>query len=312
MKTIDFEEIYEALSNQLTGSQKKISVLSPLGVYFGYSPEGFMRLSFMSSCKPPILDSTSTLKVSQGAESGCVYWTCYDLLLVDAEKVFFAFCENLIESVCGEITEVQALSLLKKRYIIWKALFKRTTEKMVPHEVLQGLFGELYFMKKYMTNRFGVNNAVQSWSGPDFKSKDYAVSTEWFEVKTVGANANTVEISSLAQLSSAYPGHLVVIRAESMSDAFNNGESSIGELFKYIISNIDDEIVEEIFLKKVGAYGFDICDECFNAKFDVKSLSLYKVDSDFPRITEMGICYPEICNVSYSLIIEALRNYLEE
>ena len=136
--------------------------------------------------------------------------------------------------------------------------------------------------------------------------------TEWFEVKTVGANTTTVHISSLAQLSSDHDGHLIVVKAEAMSDQFSNGESSIEELFNYIFAQINDETAEGIFLSKLSAFGFDSSDESFMSKFDVKSMTSYKVSGDFPRLTEKDITRPEICDVSYSLIINSLKGYTED
>lgn len=309
---VDFEREYKAFVNETTGNQKRISVKSALGVYCGLSEEGNLRIAFMSRSSAPKIESTKMLKVTQGEESESVYWTCFDLLQSDARKVFFAFCTNLVEAVTEQYNEDQALLALKKRYIIWKNMFKRDSIGKVSREVLQGLFGELYFMKKYMLDRYGASVAVQSWSGPDSKSKDYAVDTEWFEIKTVGANTTTVHISSLAQLSSDYDGHLVVVKTEAMSDQFSNGESSIGELFSYILSQINDEAIEGIFLSKLSSFGFDSSDESFMSKFDVKSLTLYKVSGDFPRLTESDINRAEICDVSYSLIVNSLKDYMEE
>jgi hypothetical protein len=252
------------------------------------------------------------LRVTQGEEATNIYWTCFDLLQHDAKKVFFTFCANLIDAVTDIYDEQKALYALKKRYITWKTMFRRDSSNKLSREVLQGLFGELYFMKKYMLDRFGAAVAVQAWSGPDFKSKDYAVDTEWFEVKTVGANTTTVHISSLAQLSSDHDGHLIVVKAEAMSDQFSNGESSIEELFNYIFAQINDETAEGIFLSKLSAFGFDSSDESFMSKFDVKSMTSYKVSGDFPRLTEKDITRPEICDVSYSLIINSLKDYTED
>ncbi len=309
---VDFEQEYKAFVNEATGNQKRISVKSALGVYCGLSDEGNLRIAFMSRSSAPRIESTKILKVTQGEESKSVYWTCFDLLQSDARKVFFAFCTNLVEAVTEQYNEDQALLALKKRYIIWKNMFKRDSVGKVSREVLQGLFGELYFMEKYMLDRYGASVAVQSWSGPDSKSKDYAVDREWFEIKTVGANTSTVRISSLAQLSSDYDGHLVVLRVEAMSDQFSNGESSVGELFSSILSKINDETIEGIFLSKLSAFGFDSSDESFMAKFDVKSMTSYKVNEKFPRLTEADISRTEICDVSYSLIINSLKDYMEE
>lgn len=309
---IDFESMYGSLTNELSGNQKKLNIHSVIGVYYGLSKDGNYRIAFLSSSVAPKIESTKMLRVTQGEEAANTYWTCFDLLQHDAKKVFFTFCANLIDAVTDIYDEQKALYALKKRYITWKTMFRRDSANKLSREVLQGLFGELYFMKKYMLGRFGAAVAVQAWSGPDFKSKDYAVDAEWFEVKTVGANTTTVHISSLAQLSSNHDGHLIVVKAEAMSDQFSNGESSIEELFKYIFAQINDETAEGIFLSKLSAFGFDSSDESFMSKFDVKSMTSYKVSGEFPRLTEKDITRPEICDVSYSLIINSLKDYTED
>ena len=309
---IDFESMYGSLTNELSGNQKKLNVHSVIGVYYGLCKDGNYRIAFLSSSVAPKIESTKILRVTQGEEAANTYWTCFDLLQHDAKKVFFTFCANLIDAVTDIYDEQKALYALKKRYITWKTMFRRDSANKLSREALQGLFGELYFMAKYMLDRFGAAVAVQAWGGPDFKSKDYAVDTEWFEVKTVGANTTTVHISSLAQLSSNHDGHLIVIKAEAMSDQFSNGESSVEELFNYIFALINDETAEGIFLSKLSAFGFDSSDESFMSKFNVKSMVSYKVNDDFPRLTEKDITRPEICDVSYSLIINSLKDYTED
>ena len=309
---VDFEKVFLSLADELSGNQKRLPINSALGVYYGLSKEGNLRLAFLSVAPAPKLESTKLLKVTQGAESEKAYWTCFDLLQHDAQKVFFTFCENLIEAVTGIADEQKALQQLKKRYITWKTMFKRDSGSKVSSEVLQGLFGELYFLKKFMLEKYDASTAIQAWSGPDARSKDYAVGTEWYEIKTIGANSSHVRISSLAQLSSDYDGHLVVLRAERMSDQFDNGESCVHDLFKYILTTLNDETLESIFLSKLSAYGYDISDESYTAKFDVKSITQYKVSDGFPRITEDDIQRTEICDVSYSLILNALKPYMED
>lgn len=309
---VDFEKVFLSLADELSGNQKRLAVNSALGVYYGQSKEGHLRLAFLSVSSAPKLESTKLLKVTQGAESENVFWTCFDLLQHDAQKVFFTFCENLIEAVTNIMDEQKALQQLKKRYITWKTMFKRDSGNKVSSEVLQGLFGELYFLKKYMLEQYDASVAVQAWSGPDARSKDFAVGTDWFEIKTIGANSPHIRISSLAQLSSDYDGRLVVIRAERMSDQFENGEACVHDLFKHILTIINDETVESVFLSKLSACGYDISDESYTAKFDVKSVARYKVSGDFPRITENDIQRAEICDVGYSLILNALKPYMEE
>lgn len=312
MTTIEFEQLYKSITEQFAGNQKRIDVNSAIGAYYGMSPDGYLRLAFRSSVNPPKIESTKLLRVTQGEEAPAVFWSCFDLLSHDAHAAFFAFCQNLVEAVSETDDEIVALSKLKKRYISWKALFRNTAKKTLTKDVIQGLFGELYFLNDFMIGKYGVAEAIKSWGGPDMTSKDFAINTEWFEVKTIGVTTPCVTISSVAQLSSSYPGKLAVVRVEQMADEFTNGCSSISELITAILGKINDETVEGIFVNKVSSYGVPVLDEAFAMKFDVKSFSQYQVTDDFPRITIEKVPFPEISNVSYEISVSAIARFLEE
>ena len=309
---INFEEFFKNLTSQFSGRQKKLKVDAPVGVYYGISEDGYLRLSILSKTSGPKMESTKQLRITQGVESKDVYWTCFDLLNKEAEPVFYSFCYNLLSAIEGATDENAALLRLKRRYLIWKSLFKKEVSNNISLETIQGLFGELYFLKKYLINRYGVSTAIRSWGGPDLLSKDYSIGKEWFEVKTIGSNANSVHISSVAQLSSNDPGHLVVVKAERMSNEYSNGESSILELFESILTLISDETVEDIFTSRVASYGLGVSDPAFSVKFGVRNWSLYRVNEEFPRITVDNVPYPEITSVSYEITIAAINRFLEE
>lgn len=310
--TIDFEEYFKTLTQQFSGNQRKIPVNTPVSVFYGLSSEGYLRLAILSLRSGPKMESTKHLRVTQGEESKDVYWTCFDLLSKEAEPVFYSFCSNLLETLEGATDESEALNKLKIRYVIWKSFFKKEPSRNVSWETVQGLFGELYFMKKYLFEKYGVSASVQAWSGPDALSKDYAIGTDWYEVKTVGANSLCVHISSTAQLSSDTPGHLVIVRAERMASEFSNGESSILELLECILQTISDETVENIFASKVASYGISILDPAFSVKFDVRDIKRYAVTEGFPRITLKEVPYPEITNVSYDISVAAIIRFAED
>ena len=312
---VDFEQIYTQLASDLSATQKKLDVESPLTVYYGISEEGYYRLSFMSKSKCVPIDSTKTLRVLQGYEKDEVYWTCFDLLNMEAKKVFYTFCQNLVEAVIGQTNEKDALMALKKRYNTWKTLFKKDFSENIPLEKLQGLYGELFFLKNHMISKYGIESSIKSWGGPEFLSKDFSIGTDWYEIKTIGANSQNIKISSLAQLSSSYPGRLVAIKVESMADEFNNGESSIGDLLSSILEQVNSAESEKILLDKIAQFcnenGIELNDVCMAKKFDVKSIKYYIVNGDFPRITEQTVPYSEITAVEYVLSIAAIEKYEE-
>lgn len=308
---INFAELFN-FAEQPNNIQKKIPVESALDVFYGLSADGHLRLSFISKSKAPKLESTKFLRVSQGEESSSVYWTCFDLLQNDAKSVYYTFCENLVLAITDVTAEADALNILKKRFITWKAMFKQVQNQDASREVIQGLFGELYFLKNFMLENYSPNEAIGAWAGADAKSKDYSIKNDWFEIKTIGANATQVHISSLSQLSSSLTGHLVVIKVESMSEEFVCKDASINMLLNEILKKVQDEIAEGQFFNKIKAVVGNITDKVLNAKFLVKSINFYLVGGNFPRLQESDIPFSEIENVEYSLNINMLDKYREK
>jgi hypothetical protein len=307
---IDFQNIYSDLEKDLSGNQKRLKVASALSVYYGVNRDGNFRLAFMSSVIPPKMESTKLLKVSQGQESNNVYWTCFDLMQSTAKQVFYTFCGDIVSSISDIQDEHRALILLKNRFHTWKSMFKRDVSK-ITDEMIKGLFGELYFLKEFIIEKYGIDDAIEAWSGPDGASKDFSKGMNWYEVKTVTAYSVSVKISSVTQLSSTTPGHLAIIRLEPMSTQFEDGQSSVGELFQSILQLINTDETKEKFIDKLLACGFDLSDDCCNVKYKILSCTQYKVDDGFPRMQESDIKYQEICKVSYELIINTLEKFKE-
>ncbi len=303
------KEVFETITSDL-GSQKLIEVDSALKVYYGISNEGHPRLSFLSTVAPPKIDSTKLLKVMQGKETEHIYWTNFDLLETTAKQVFYSFCSDLVNAINSIMEEKKALVYLKNRFHIWKSLFKKSNA-VVSAELIKGLFGELYFLDSFLIERYGINDAINSWSGTNGTMKDFSKDTDWFEVKTVSASSVSVKISSVSQLSSKTSGHLIIIKLESMSPMFSNGKSSISEVFNSILQRIDLDDTKELFLSKIQTYGISLTDDCCSEKFNVVSAQSYLVDEGFPRLLETDIRYKEICKVSYELIINSLERFKE-
>lgn len=304
------KEMFESLSNE-TGSQRMLELESAVRVYYGMSNQGNPRLSFMSSVVPPKMDSTKMLKVVQGKEMDSVYWTSFDLLQANAKQVFYSFCSDLVSAVEKINEEKKALVYLKNRFHIWKSMFKKGGAS-ISDELLKGLFGELYILNMSFVDKYGIDEAIAAWSGADGAAKDFSIGMDWYEIKTVSSSAVSVKISPISQLSSDIPGHLVIIKIESMSPVYSNGKSSIGELIQAILEKIDIDETRESFLRKLAIYGLDLTDECCSEKYSVVSRHLYTIDSEFPRILESDVKFQEICKVSYELIINSLDRFKED
>lgn len=284
---------------------------SPISAFYGRSESGNFRLAFLTENPPILIDSTAHLKVVQWSEGPSVYWTSFELLAESAKQVFFVLCENLINATIGCQSEEIAIVAIKNRFSTWKKLFKNPSSAMTD-ETYKGLFGELYFLKNWMIQKYGSNIAVNSWSGADRTAKDFSVSKDWFEIKTVSTNAETVKISSLTQLDSPFVGKLVLVKTEKMSDEYDDGECSVEQLMTSILDQISDESVKDLFVEKVVQYGYDIDNTNLNShKYRTSKMCFYKVDNDFPKITAKEVPNIEIVRVSYELSISSIEKYLE-
>lgn len=307
---IDFEEKFNSLQEEFFGKQKKIVINSSLKVYYGITTENNLRISFMSTIEPLKIDSTKELRVSLGQESDEVYWTCFDLLNPMGNKVFYAFCNDLVDAITEQFDEAEALLQLKNRYHSWKSMFKN--RRKMSAETNQGLFGELYFMDKYLFEKYSPDYVVDAWAGPNGYSKDFSIDDTWYEVKTTISTSNIVKISSIGQLSSTTPGNLVVVKVDKMSESFEDGFSNIYDLFKEIMMKLASNETKEKFIEKLLKYGFDINENSNTEKYKFVKLLIYGVDNGFPRLLETDIKYQEIGKISYELILNTLDKFKKE
>lgn len=307
----NFEIMFSSLEKEIFNNQKKVMNDSTIKVYYGITKDGFARLSFLSSLKPPKIDSTKMLRVIQGEEGEGNYWTCFDLLNHEFEKIFYMFCDDITNSIQGLESELKELNTIKDRFSIWKIMFKKVSSSL-SSEKEQGLFGELYFLDKYMIPKYGVDNSINAWAGPLGYNKDFSIDNTWYEVKTTSVNSTCVKISSLSQLSSDISGNLSIVRIEKMSEEYNNGICSISDVFDDILNQINDGELQEKFISKVLEYGFNPETDFQKNKFNISNITIYKVENEFPRLTEKDIKFQEINNVTYEIIIKTIEKYKVE
>lgn len=218
----------------------------------------------------------------------------------------------MIKASVGCNNDEQAMNAIKNKYMIWRKMFRKAKGSMT-EESYKGMFGELYFLKHYLWPQIGLSNAIRSWSGPDLTAKDYSYKEDWYEVKTISTNSNSVSISSLTQLESVTSGHLVVVRVEQMSSEYNEGDYCVEKIISDIMRSVDDEEVKDLFINKILSYGYDF-DECENTfhRYRVANGKFYLVDNNFPRITTDSVSYKEVIKVTYSLALDGIQKYTED
>lgn len=307
---IDLCSKFSELNRNIKDFQSPVDTLGAIKAYYGVSVDGNFMISFLSTKSTGIRGTTKSVDVVQGKSNDETYWTCFNLKNDDLLAVFCTFGEDLISSISGEKSESIAASKLRFRFNTWVALFRKNRMPLSV-EKAKGLYGELLFLSKFMFEKYGVDRSIEAWSGPENYSKDFAIDNYWYEVKTIGTHSTTVKISSIQQLSSEIEGKLIVIKVEEMAETYTGSDSSINELIQKIITMIHSNDLKDLFLEKITNYGYDLCDDIGNKKYQFSKIEKYVVNKDFPVLKESDIKLMAINNVSYELILKSISDFLE-
>ena len=168
---IDFFKVFEDAIDQMTGSraglllptgnQIKLSIDSCLEVFFGFSFDGSLRLSFKSKAVPPTMESASFVQVVQESENQDTYWTSFDLLDDDLRKSYFHLCTNLLQSILAvNRNEAEAFKYLESTFSFWKKASQKGPESAASKEKTIGIIKEPLL---YSTESF-IDAMNEAWS----------------------------------------------------------------------------------------------------------------------------------------------------
>ena len=147
------------------------------------------------------------------------------LISYQHEDIFSVLCEDLIDSIKLESDEKQLVRTLLNRFEKWKALFSRLISQGLSPEEQRGLFGELYFLRKYLQYKSNFQCVLDSWVGPSGEVRDFQVNNWALEVKTThGNNHQKVQISSERQLDNTHIENLFLYHI-SLEKVQESGES---------------------------------------------------------------------------------------
>ena len=219
-------------------------------------------------------------------------------------EYFCTFCEDLIISTQIISDDETAYQTLRLRYFSWKQLFKPNHGNLTEKEIM-GLIGELFFLRDEMIPSKGLDVALDSWTGPEKTHKDFSFENEWYEVKAINFGKESVHISSIEQLDGTKEGLLIVYSLERMSPSFNG--IRLNTLVNELVSAMTSVYHKDLFLAKLGLYGFDFSLENDNFVYDLKSVVSYRVtENGFPRVTR-NLLPESIIKVQYDIILSEIE-----
>ena len=220
------------------------------------------------------------------------------------KDIFSVLCEDLINQVASILDEKVLIKELLNRLAKWQTLFERFGQQGLTAEAQRGLFGELYFLRKFLSYSTDKNYCINAWQVPSNTVQDFHHGNWAVEVKTThGNNHQKIQISSERQLDDTVIPNILLFHLSL--DIRNNHGESLNDLVEWVENYLVNDMIElNSFRLKLFEVGyFDIHKPIYrDTGYNIRQESIYRVEGDFPRITENEI-RDGVGDVKYSIVI---------
>ncbi len=170
----------------------------------------------------------------------------------------------------------------------WRRFWGQSPRQILSREEQLGLFAELWFLGIWLLPRLGGAEAVKRWRGPSGARHDFEWPRNAVEVKaTTSTRGRIHRIHGLDQLEAPENGDLLLfsLRLREEASATNTLQAVVGICRSAL--DLDPSALGhfEETLAKTG-YSPAHLDEYAKLRLRVVEQCLFRVESDFPRITK--------------------------
>lgn len=228
----------------------------------------------------------------------------FKLLNFEHKDIFSVLCEDLIASISIESNETKIIRIILNRFEKWKSMFSKIGLQGLKPEEQRGLFGELYFLRKFLKLNSDFLAVINTWTGSEKQIRDFQSGSWAVEVKTThGNNHQKVHISSERQLDTTNLETLFLYHI-SLEQQQNSGET-LNDIVDSVIDTLRAEIIAlNKFKSKIYEVGyFELQRNLYETiGYHIRQDKFYKVEKDFPRIEENDLRIG-VGDVKYSIIL---------
>lgn len=315
------KEIWNDLENDESVSQgilyKRFSKDILPDVFVAYQqPEGFIGIAV--HIKDTVVDvrryaNLRDISVEEFIDEKLKGEKVYFVKLLNNQHkdIFSVLCEDLLSAISKLTDEKIVIRELFNRFEKWKSLFDKANLEGLSNEEQRGLYGELYFLRKFLSDTDNITSKIKSWTGPSKQIKDFQFGSWGLEVKTTsGNNHQKIHISNERQLDTSnitnlYLNHLSLELREGAGETLPEIVDSIIEILKSDIPALNQF---KNLLFEAGY--FEHHRELYLSKgYLIRNNTYYKVEGYFPRIEENNI--PSgVGDVKYSIIVSGCSEYI--
>ncbi|MBC1898682.1 PD-(D/E)XK motif protein [Listeria booriae] len=221
------------------------------------------------------------------------------------QEIFISFVQNLVDNILlMELSFSQAIHSVLER---WRYFFGKRNDKKLTPQQQQGLFGELYFITKWMDKfKDSPPILIHNWKGPNGYRFDFLQKNIGIEVKTTVLQTNTVAISNESQLKVTKGLESLFLMVFNLSQLDSDDGDTLDSLINKLklrlsqypetLTLLENKLLDARY--EAGMYSYP--------NYFVNSGDGYRIDSSFPKITELE---KGIVSIKYTIDLNYCTSY---
>jgi len=229
-------------------------------------------------------------------------------------ELFHALCTDLLQATRNLKGRESVVAVLVRRLTRWQTFLSRGRPGLLSEAQIKGLIGELLFLRDRLAPRYGIEDAVNFWKGPEDAPQDFNVGLAAVEVKCQsGATSPKIRITTADQLCPQLPEmYLFVVTLGTASEGDDTAlylPELIGTVREQILREAPDSF--ERFGDLLHKIGYVDMEEYLEYRYLLAEERLFKLEEGFPRICPDVV--PEgVDRVSYDILLDQCMPYLTE
>jgi len=224
--------------------------------------------------------------------------------------MFSLIVSDIIDHAIYIENETDCIQAFLERIFRWQRFLEKHRPNVLGPEAQRGLYGELWFLREVALKELTHEEAIRSWTGPEYDRHDFQFSTCCVEIKTTIskqhqklwiANERQLDDSNIQAL---YIMHLSLDTLQHLGEtlpAIVDSIRAIIRLSESANSLFEDKLFEAGYLAgHESAYS--------GVGYAKRDVSAFKVAEGFPRVTE-GDVPNGVGDISYSILVAECKHF---
>jgi hypothetical protein len=312
----------EAEAEKITGQgiqKRMIGTKKTCPMFVGIKQPGMRRVFLLQAPKysAPLLEAIPNSKGFQFNVQiiGDEIHEDYASIILTASKadyndLFLSMADDLFFRLNDLENRKEIVSTFLNRVLLWQSFFEKQGLEGLSEDAQKGLYGELFFLKKYILPGFPRETPLRYWLGSKNRQHDFQFGALAVEVKTTASKQHQkLQISSEQQLDETRIKELFLFYL-SVS-LVQHSEHTLPALIHDIREVLGgDRSALDLFNSILIERGYlDIQVSLYDTTgYSLRSSGFFLINGDFPRIKENEL-RRGVGDVKYSIEVDTCSPY---